>query len=263
VSGLSDEAAAGEEQVSSEIESPAEGEDVPDWVEGTGAETIVINGGPPDWLSEVADEEVFAQPTFAGESEDLEEAQDAAAGGVEEEFPGLPGEPGEVETPSWLASLQDDPADPEAPEGSSVFSETPSSASITEGEASFILEPTDLPDWLDEVAPTDFIEEESVIEETPIIEEEGVPEDVPIAPAELPNWLQAMRPVEEVTPSEIQEEITPSIEESVGPLAGLEDVLRAEPGIVHFGLPSPPITGLDVTQTQKGYATILQSMIAS
>jgi hypothetical protein len=260
VSGLGDEAPVGGEQSSWAFDSQTEGEDTPDWLEGTGDERVGAGGEIPDWLSDMVDDEAAPGAVISGE-EEWEDSQEKAAADVEEEFPGLPGEPGEVEMPSWLASLQDGSADQETPGDAATFSDGPSSTSIAKEEEIFILEPTDLPDWLGEVAPTDYIKEDPV-EGAPIIEETES-EGMNIAPAELPSWLQAMRPVEGAIPSGPQDAIGAGATENVGPLAGLDGVLPAEPGIVHFGKPSVPVADFNVTQTQLGYATLLQSMIAS
>lgn len=262
VSGLGEETPEGGEQFSWSPDSQIEGEDVPDWLEGMEEEIVGTGGEVPDWLSEMVEDETAPEVVIAGgEEEEWEDAQEKAAAEVDEEFPDLPGEPDEVEMPSWLASLQDSSADHEIPGGAAALAGRPSSTADIEDGETFILESADLPDWLDDVTPTDYMKEER-IEGAPIIED-AESEEVDISPAELPSWLKAMRPVEDVTPSGLQDAIGAEVTESVGPLAGLDGVLPAEPGIVHFGKPSPPITDLNVTQTQLGYATLLQSMITS
>jgi hypothetical protein len=260
VSGLGDEAPMEGEQFSWALDSQPAGEDAPDWLEGTGDKRVGEGGEVPDWLSDMVDDGVSPGDAIAGEEEG-EGSRERAAASVDDEFPGLPGEPGEVEMPSWLASLQDGSADQDASDDASTLSDESYSTSIDGEEDTFVLEPTDLPDWLDEIAPTDHIIEER-IEEAPIFEGTES-EDMDIAPAELPSWLQEIRPVEGATPSGPQDVVGAGITEGVGPLAGLEGVLPAEPGIVHFGKPSVPVTDLNVTQTQLGYATLLQAMIAS
>jgi len=238
-------------------------EGMPEWVEGTGGEEAKLSGDVPDWLREAADEAGSTQPAVSGEPEEWTAAKDNAAVGVEDEYPDLPGEPGEVEMPSWLASLQDSADEGETAESTPAFSEPPGSPSSDEEEA-FTLEANDLPDWLDEISPSDYvIEEESPVEEAPIEAPEAQDEEVDIAPAELPSWLQAMRPVEGKSTSAPWQGSQPGEEVRVGPLIGLNNVLPAEPGIIHFGASSPPIQDMDVAQIQKGYAEILQSMIAS
>ena len=214
------------------------------------AKSRVEGDGAPDWLSEMVGEEPAISPAFpaftAGD-------QEGAAAVVGPDLPDLPGEPDEVKMPSWLDSLQESSPDVEVPDGTSVF-DVPVPAAFTDEGESFLLEPTDLPDWLSEDVPLE------VIEEPPARVETG---DIDIAPAELPSWLQAMRPVEAVSlPVEAAVEARPpGLEESIGPLAGLSNVLPAEPDIVHFGTPSVPITGINITETQQNYARLLESLV--
>lgn len=239
------------------------GEGIPDWVEGTGSEGAELTGDVPDWLREVADEASSTQPAFSDESEEWATAKDGAAAGVEDEYPGLPGEPGEVEMPSWLASLQDSADDGATTESAPTFSDAIEPPSSDE-EETFTLQANDLPDWLDEISPSDYLVEEEISDEEAQIEAAGAgDEEVDIAPAELPNWLQAMRPVEGLSTSAPWQGPQPGGGERVGPLAGLDGVLPAEPGIIHFGTSSPSVQDLDISQTQKAYAELLQSMIAS
>jgi hypothetical protein len=73
-----------------------------------------------------------------------------------------------------------------------------------------------------------------------------------------------MRPIEAVA-AQVSDEEEPSEEgvdeERVGPLAGLADVLPAEPHIVHFGTRSVPVTGFQLSPAQENYAQILKSMV--
>ncbi|MGD8455299.1 MAG: hypothetical protein PVF83_02855 [Anaerolineales bacterium] len=238
-----------------------EGEGISDQVEGESDVSGGMAGDVPDWLHEASDEASSSQPEVDDELEELESSQESA--GIQDESPDQPGKQEEVEMPSWLANLQDSADDGESAESSSVFVDVPG-ASPSDEEEIFTLQPDDLPDWLNEVSPSDYaIEEESVVEETPIEEASVRSDEANIAPAELPSWLQAMRPVEELPTSEAIHESRPDEVERVGPLAGLNGVLPAEPGVVHFGSPSTTVQDFDISQTQKGYAELLQSMITS
>jgi hypothetical protein len=101
-----------------------ESEGVPAWVEGTGDEGAKLSGDVPDWLREMADEASSTQPALSGEPEEWTTAKDSAAAGVEDEYPDLPEEPGEVEMPSWLASLQDSADEGETTESTPAFSDS-------------------------------------------------------------------------------------------------------------------------------------------
>jgi hypothetical protein len=199
--------------------------------------------------------------SFAAEIEDdAELVQDAAAAAeaVDEEFPGLPGEPGEGALPNWLENLKFSPDEskPGVGEEDALVEDY-----AGEDVSSMLFEADDLPDWLSAEIPEPVADiPPDAAPAPPAIADE----DEEIAPAELPSWLQAMRPIEAVpaqVSEEIEEEIEPGDQERVGPLAGLADVLPAEPHIVHFGTRSVPVTGFQLSPVQKNFASILKSMV--
>jgi hypothetical protein len=238
--------------------------DVPDWLQGMGSERAELelpDSGPadeetPEWLGSVAAEEPAEPEPPVFESADVE----AAAEAVDEEYPDLPGEPGEGALPNWLETLEFSPEEEEVPEldGGGAIVESYSEEDVS----SLLFEPDDLPDWLQEETPAEVTEEE---EQPPAPVELPPPDDDDeIARAELPSWLQAMRPIEAVTATvvdEIEEAAEVGDKERVGPLSGLADVLPAEPHIVHFGTKAVPVTGFEISEVQKSYARILQEMV--
>jgi len=111
------------------------------------------------------------------------------------------------------------------------------------------LDSIELPDWLGESKP-----------ETPSAagEEE---EKLDLAPATLPSWLEAMRPVDTFR-SEIaieSDEVQPV--ESAGPLAGLRGVLMAEPVVAMPRTASTAAARLEVTERQYAQAELLQRLV--
>lgn len=107
----------------------------------------------------------------------------------------------------------------------------------------------ELPDWLGESEA-----------ETPsaVGEEE---EKLDLAPATLPSWLEAMRPVDTFR-SEIaieSDEVQPV--ESAGPLAGLRGVLMAEPVVAMPQTASTAASRLEVTERQYAQAELLQRLV--
>ncbi len=88
-------------------------------------------------------------------------------------------------------------------------------------------------------------------------------DDDTLAPAELPSWLRAMRPVEAVTPVTPAEEDVNREAEGVGPLAGLQGVLPAEPEIVHAGAPASYSGRVDITEKQQKNIDLLKQLIGS
>ena len=89
-----------------------------------------------------------------------------------------------------------------------------------------------------------------------------MPVDESIAPAELPSWVQAMRPVESGLPG------TPAVREpgsrpveSQGALAGLRGVLPDMPGMASSGKPKIYSIRLDPTADQQQHAALLEKML--
>lgn len=209
----------------------------------------------PDWLGSIS-KETPTEPTKGASP--ISDA--AAAEGVDEEFTDLPGESGEGSLPNWLENLKFSPDDSKPGIGAEDMSIEDYAG---EDVSSMLFEAEDLPDWLSAEAPEAVEEDipEPVTAPPPLPPAEG---DEDIAPAELPSWLQAMRPIEAVTASISEEEerrAEPGEEERIGPLAGLSDVLPAEPHIVQFGSRSVPVTGFQLSPAQKQYTNILKSMV--
>ena len=224
------------------------------WLRGiAGDDPVIPEGDRPDWLADTTDEE-DAQPQPAFDLDSWAEDQDAAAAGVQEEFPGLAGGEAETSVPSWLEGLE--AKAPEATDTGSLIESPGSAAFIADFEDEDIdFKDPDLPDWLSESSPT---ASEGGVEPGPAAKEDSLD----ITPGELPSWLQAMRPEEVVTPAGIPEPTGLGGEEKVGPLAGLRDVLPAEADIVHFGgKPPEQINNVQVSDAQYSYINILNEIL--
>ena len=193
--------------------------------------------GVPDWLASF-------QSDFSDNQ--LPEEQPAALD------PGM--------TPDWLIRSQtDENASDASPSGiSNVFLEDDSLQSATEQSRPFSME--DMPDWLAQMSPPD----EAIITEPfdtqPAKEKD---EEITLAAAELPSWVQAMRPIESATPE------TPVLVEDddrvekVGPLAGLRGILPAE--TLTSEVRKPPIypVSLQVSDKQRINAALFESILSS
>ena len=102
-------------------------------------------------------------------------------------------------TPDWMASFREQ--EPSAESGSrltepaSEFPSAPAFVSGTEslGNQADELFSIDMPEWLSNIAPTEQ-------KPAPAVTQEEISQEA-IAPADLPSWVQAMRPVESVLPS--------------------------------------------------------------
>ncbi|MFH1524461.1 MAG: hypothetical protein ABIF04_05815 [Chloroflexota bacterium] len=113
-----------------------------------------------------------------------------------------------------------------------------------------------VPDWLSGLSP----EQE---EEKNIKQEEGQAVPGGLEAAELPSWVQAMRPVESV----VAEAITSAqdddrVTELTGPLAGLRGVLPAGPGIGPLRKPPAYPVDLQISDGQQRYAASLDRLVA-
>lgn len=81
-----------------------------------------------------------------------------------------------------------------------------------------------------------------------------------LRPAEMPSWLQALRPPGEGVEASSSRELLPE-QQGVGPLAGLKNVLPAEPEVVRIGTPAALSGRLEVSETQAGHAATLRRLI--
>ena len=278
-------------ETASEPKAAPPEEEMPDWLSSLGTESpdetsqppteeTAVTGDLPDWLSALGEESGEAAPQVEAESfaesetpDWLSSFQGEGVSEEEQEFttgdeivePAQPASEGQI--PDWLAAMGEGAAESEQPahEGPEFASETPTSESSAapafvddEGkpispedvEAIFSM---DMPDWLSDTGETAEAEAKP---EVPEAGEEG------LRPADLPDWVQAMRPVESVisetqgAPSEAQ-----PIEER-GPLAGLRGVLPAVPGVGPSSKPKAYSIKLQASEDQQSNAAMLEKMLA-
>lgn len=117
-----------------------------------------------------------------------------------------------------------------------------------------------IPDWLAEMAPRESGVGPSDEAETEV-ETSELAGGGEIAPAELPSWLEAMRPVEFAASKPPPIEEGADRVESVGPLAGLRGVLPAEPGVSRGGKPAGYSIKLHVSEAQQTHASLLETLV--
>ncbi|MBN1449483.1 MAG: hypothetical protein JW963_00560 [Anaerolineales bacterium] len=266
---------------------PAVEGDMPDWLASLGEESIeaapqqedvqpAVESGLPDWLAsldekgaETPPQQEVAQPAVEGESPDWltslgeetyqapsqEEAQLAA----------------ESDMPDWLSSksegaIESEGSHEEAEAPAFMTEEVSQEASVRpafvddEGEplstndveALFAAE---MPDWL---SGTDKPTEGKAPAESAETEEGD------LSLAELPSWVQAMRPVESVI-SDTGEgtATTDQYMEETGPLAGLRGVLPAVPGVGPSSIPKAYSIKLQASEDQQSGASMLEQMLAA
>ncbi|RPI32611.1 MAG: hypothetical protein EHM70_08510 [Chloroflexota bacterium] len=248
--------------------APAEKADsLPDWLNqqaGPSPFSEPVNEGEeevPDWLSPKAESGPFSQPV--SESEEGvpdwlskfggQEAGAAAFAAPEETDETKPAFGEEENLPDWLTRL--DSSATEGPRSGSVpalildeedLSETP------EPDKSSIETPdlSSVPDWLSQV-PADEAASGAAAGDS----------EAGLAPAELPSWLEAMRPVESAAPLVGSPEDTSGPAEKAGPLAGLRGVLPAEPEFVNLRKPQVYSIKLQVSEAQQAHIALLDSLL--
>ncbi len=249
------------------LEKPLDEGEALDWLEEE-SEEDVSEADVPDWLLAMdaakleeepeavpgAEEEVLIEKTVSSPfGEDVEDelfAGDGIPDWIEE---GDEEEELEEERPDWL--LEEEPSgEIELPfeETKSVFEKPFVGDEDGDGSSEDIFA-GDLPLWL-----TDASDEE--------LAEEGLSGEAleEITPGDLPGWVEAMRPVK--TPSQEARELFDGEEEYVenaGPLAGMANILPTEAGIIKAQKAAKHSFKLMVTESQRGYISLLEDLIAN
>jgi hypothetical protein len=232
-----------ESELAQEKPEMQQGEDLPDWLEEETETPASTEQAPqqelPEWMVGI-DKTGLPEPV---ESE-------AEQPPVESEESGLP---------DWLTRLDASgtyqPAEEESP--ALILDDV---QQVEESGAAAVERPVEeedisaVPDWLSQ-----FSSSEEQAEAPAPLEDELEPD---LAEAQLPSWLQAMRPVESAAPSTTGEQEQDVKVEQVGPLAGLSGVLAAEPEFIHIRKPRSSLVKLQVSDNQQSHVTLLENLLA-
>lgn len=246
---------------SSETGEPAGGEGEEDWLAdlGEGGQGAVEL---PDWIGDLSESAQTEEPESAFPPEEETEAAEPVveAPSAEAIEAGPPEDEGELDASfdwdeiayDWDVESEEPPAllpeeeEVELPHVPALImgdeEETPA-----QGADDFDLDAVELPDWLSDVR-SDAAEGERA--------ERG-----DLAPATIPAWLEAMRPVETFQPVVDIEPEEEQVVESVGPLAGLRGVLLAEPVVAKPHTATASGARLEVTERQYAQAQFLQRIV--
>ncbi len=262
-------------QVVGEDKGPPTGE-VPAWVGEVPSGPAAEEPRVPEWLARIRakahesgqESGIFERPVIPGEEPGgygLGASAAFSAPDVEPAGAEAPPE-GSLGLPDWLLTVRPDEAPPAAPttseperpawlEGVSDTSnkdlphvpalvfDVDSGPAGPQPDIDLSVISSQVPDWIGDsrsAEPTDRPE---------------------LAPATLPSWLEAMRPVDTFR-SVIEFEATEDqAVESAGPLAGLRGVLLAEPVVAMPRGPSGATTRLDVNERQYAQAELLHRLI--
>ena len=272
---------AGEEQDVAEDSaiSSGEDEDAPSWVGVlTSADDKVaedtdgsVSDDEPEWLSALPVDDFSAQSVEntaeAEASSQAFEPSDESTTGVEDaDIPDWLSKMGEPATgpldeaklevplaeegkPGWLEDLPvDDKEEIESTPSVAAFL-----AAETADDAEDDIFGIETPDWLSSLGPED------IDDEFPVAETEETEEST--SSAELPSWVQAMRPVADVVADSSKTSDEQLVAES-GPLAGLSGILPVNPGLGPLSKPRAHSIKLQVGESQQSSAAILEELLA-
>lgn len=235
-------------------------EDLPDWLSSyhgkedlsTGAEESVAGeqqgegelvSDTPDWLFELG-----AQPFAEQEALPSENSQEA--------FETSDFEEQDETVPDWMAGLNGGVAEPVSGVTPAFILDEESTNPFETDEGISAADAGSLdasvPDWLSQVSA----------EDTP--PSGGAPsptQDADLAPVDLPEWLEAMRPVESAAPGEAFRDMSDSRVETAGPLAGLRGALPAEVDLTSLRKPAVYSTQLEIMPEQQARVALLEEML--
>lgn len=208
-----------------------------EWLAGLLSE---VGAGEPDLVTPPA--------VSGGEvsvSDNLESSETTDETASEGERPSSP-EP--VEKPDWITNLE---AASNIKMDAELPAVQPQDKEVGEEEVSEekVAEPPAIPDWITKAST----EEPSI----PARETEA-----PIVPAELPGWLEALRPVDAVAPTGPVEDISTAEIVTAGPLVGLRGVISAHPSAVRARKPPTYSIKLSVTDEQRARVEMLEELLA-
>jgi hypothetical protein len=164
---------------------------------------------------------------------------------------------GKDDGPDWLHSLEAEPG----PASPSV-TQTPTGnvyPFLADDDESAVelagLQNATLPDWL--ARPQAEAHKPEAQESATQPSQAAATGDASLSPGNLPGWLEAMRP-SAGTASQSDQAL-----ESSGPLSGLRDALPAEPSISQLQKPPAYLMKLQVSESQKQQADLLEKSIRS
>ena len=192
-----------------------------------------------EWLSSLLAEAGAGEPDQESLPEPSpENVEPFEAGGEEPTEAEQPAESLPVEKPDWLTSLE--ASSTIKIEGTVIPHELEQQKEVaaSEPQEEEEEEPAPPPDWLTKSIPAS----------TPPSTEQGEPS---IAPAELPTWLEALRPTDAVSPTGPMEDVSSADIVTAGPLVGLRGVISARPSAIRARKPPTYSIKLRVTEEQQ------------
>jgi hypothetical protein len=205
------------------------------------------------WLASLLSEAGVGEPEQEIQSE-ISMEEGAVESEAVESLPST-GEPEEsllpeevVEKPEWLADLE--AGSLYKLEGGIPPSE-PGARPASHAEPEETIEPlqVEIPDWIGK----------TVAEEPPTAKDEP---ETPLTPAELPSWLEALRPPDNAEPSAPVEDLSAADVVTAGPLVGLRGVISAHPTAIRARKPPTYSIKLKVTEEQSARVAMMEALLA-
>jgi hypothetical protein len=216
-------------------------EDVPPWLKGEADKT-------PAWLSDekttppaTTPEPSQAEPTL-GDVPDWLKAAAPQSSVYSEPAAEQSAAPASDESADWLNTFKSET--PAAPTPTAFSADVPLPTSGTDNLF------TEMPDWLSNAEPAS----------SPLSSLPAAGSNESIAPADLPSWVQAMRPVDSGAPQSLSSDSTL---EQRGALAGLQGVLPAVPGYAPTSKPKAYSIKLQASEEQLSQAALLEQILAA
>lgn len=214
------------------------------------------NGIDDEWLTSLLAEAGAGEPDQpSSQEEPLEEQEpeiykedsEAAIEGTAEEEQPSPSQP--AEKPAWVTNLE---ASSTIKLEGGLFGSEPEQKEAAGDETAEEKgqDQSALPDWI----------AKSGTEENPPSPEEPEP---PIAPAELPSWLEALRPTDTVSPTGPVEDLSGADIVTAGPLVGLRGVISAHPSAIRVQKPPTYSIKLRVTDEQQARVEMMEELLAN
>lgn len=174
-----------------------------------------------------------------------------------EKAPTNPSDTKPIETGTPAVPQEEPPTPPEEPPGETPVPDAEAEEEAPPPKSRPKLPTGELPAWLED---EDLVDQNTPEEDTsptgiPAFAQSGIH---PLSPGEMPGWLEALRP-----DASSQAGATAAGEEGSGPLAGLSDVLPAEPEISSFGYAVARSNQFEISEHQQRHASVLERLIAS
>jgi len=221
----------------------------------TGTVPIDKAGPLPEWLAGLDQSIAASQQPPAIHEEDTPSEISAGSGALLQPDADLPGWLNDLPSVASGTAAQPTPEPAPGPEEVPPQSTGKKSQPTAEDQNIESILSMDMPDWLSGFTGPE--KEQKITKNN-----EASAEDSNLLPAELPSWVQAMRPMESVMAAAgdgVEEQETADD----GPLAGLSSILPVQAGQAEAHIPKSYSIKLLANETQQAQAELLANLLKS